>query len=172
MVNVEGNATKKVKNSSSKKKSILKKMKIVFTRLLKKIVNWFKELWKKFMSLPSKTRYIVYVWLVIFILIISLILLSNSNKVFLQDYIDTENAISSGALDYVTSNSLYPVKENKLKLDLDFLREDNYVYDSAIKDNSCTGFSLVYYDDKNEDYVVNSYINCDKYTTKGYSDYK
>ena len=41
-----------------------------------------------------------------------------------------------------------------------------------LTDKSCSGFSLVYYDDVSEKYVTNSYINCSKYTTDGYSDYK
>ena len=46
------------------------------------------------------------------------------------------------------------------------------MYDDDIKENKCEGFSVSYYDDKKEDYVINSYINCKKYTTRGYSDYK
>ena len=80
--------------------------------------------------------------------------------------------MNAGAIDYVTTYSLYPTKDSKLKLDLEILKEDNHIYPEDIKDKSCVGFSLIYYDDKDEKYVADSYINCEKYTTKGFSDYK
>lgn len=172
MVNKNLKSEKKFTKKLKRKKINFKKIKKSFINLAKKIVKKVKELWAKFMALPSKVRYIVYIWSVVFLIVVVLIVASRNNNEFLKDYQNLENAMSSGALDYVNSHSLYPVKDNKLKLDLELLTEDNYVYEEDINDKSCVGFSLVHYDDKDEKYVVSSYINCDKYTTDGYSDYK
>lgn len=155
-----------------KKKISFKKIKKAFIKLLNKLVDSFKKLWKKFIDLPKYVKYIIYVWAVIFVVVVTLILVSRNNNEFLKDYHNLEIAMSAGALDYVKTYRLYPVKENKLKLDLEFLREDNYVYSKDIKDKSCRGFAMVYYNDNDEQYVVDSYIDCNKYTTKGYNDYK
>lgn len=162
----------KNKKVGKKKKFTLKKVKKVFVNLFNAIGNKVKALWKKFKSLPNTTKYIIYVWAIIFILIVVLILVSNSNNGFLKDYKNLEKALNAGALDYVETNSLYPVKDNKLKLDLEFLLEDNYVYAEDVKDKTCSGFALVHYNDETKEYVVSSYINCEKYTTEGYNDYK
>lgn len=172
MVNKDLKSEKKVTTKAKRKKISFKKVKKAFANLMNKIVKKVKELWNKFMTLPNKVRYIVYVWAIVFLIVIILIVASRNNNEFLKDYQNLESAMNTGALDYVNSHSLYPVKDNKLKLDLEFLKEDNYVYEEDINDKSCVGFSLVHYDDKEEKYVINSYINCDKYTTEGYSDYK
>ncbi|MDE5889126.1 MAG: hypothetical protein K2H20_03805, partial [Bacilli bacterium] len=75
-------------------------------------------------------------------------------------------------LDYVKENELYPLAEAKLKLDVNVLIDYNYLHESDIVDNKCEGFSIAYYNEEKEDYVVSSYLNCKNYTTKGYSDYK
>lgn len=159
-------------SKTKKKKLSLKKIKKIFVNIGRKIVKYVKSLWEKFMALPRNTRYIVYVWGVVFLVIVFLIAISRGNNIFLEDYQNLEKAMNVGALDYVETYSLYPVKGNKLKLDLEFLEENNYVYSEDIKDKTCAGFSLVHFDDEEEKYVISSYINCDKYTTEGYSDYK
>lgn len=160
------------KKNVKKKKISFKKIKKLFAKIGQAIVDKVKALCKKFKALPDTTKHIVYVWSVILVVIIVLIIVSSSNNDFLKDYQNLEKSMNNGALDYVKTNELYPGKDNKLKLDLDFLLEDNYVYEDEVKDKSCYGFALVHYNDEEEDYVVSSYINCDKYTTEGFSDYK
>lgn len=155
-----------------KKKINFKKIKKVFKKLIKAIIDEVKEFWNKFIDLPKKVRLIIYIWLGVVVVIFALILASHNNTNFLSNYYKIEGAMDVAALDYVESNNLYPTKDSKLKLDLNVLRDYNYIYDDEITDNTCKGFSMIYYDDIDEKYVVDSYVNCDKYTTKGYGDYK
>ena len=162
----------KTKRTVKKKKFTLKKVKKLFVSAIKGIGKKISKLRDKFRALPNTAKYIIYVWSAIFVLVIFLILISSNNNKFLKDYKNLEKTMNAGVLDYVETNSLYPVKDNKLKVDLEFMLEENYVYAKELTDKSCSGFSLVYYDDVSEKYVTNSYINCSKYTTDGYSDYK
>lgn len=155
-----------------KSKFTLKKVKKMFVNIWKKIVGFFKSLKNKFMKLPEKTRYITYVWVVVVLLIFILILASNSNNKFLEDYSNLENDVKNATLDYVKSNEIYPTKDSRLNVSIEALKDYGFLYEDSIKDKSCQGFGRIYYDDEKEDYVVDAYINCKKYTTKGYSDYK
>ncbi len=166
------NKTNKAKTRKKKVKINFKKIKKTFITIGENISAKVKELWAKFMALPKKTRQIVYIWVTVLLIIVILIIAGSNNKNFLKDYQTLETTMNSAVLSYVEENEYYPPKDNKLKLDLDFLLEENLVYSEEIKDKSCRGFTLAHYDDKNSKYVVNSYINCDKYTTEGYEDYK
>lgn len=157
---------------NKKKKNVFKKLKRIFVRLGKLIADEIKELWDKFMGLPKKVRYVIYIWLGVILLIVLLILASHNNSNFLNNYYNMESSMNEAALDYVNSYELYPTKDSKLKLDLSVLKDFNYIYEEEIADNSCEGFSIIYYNDIDEKYVVSSYVNCDRYTTKGFSDYK
>lgn len=197
-----------------KKKSTFKKKVLRFGKKLRKLWSLFiselKSLGKKFTDLPKTTKYIIYVWVAVFIIVVALIFAGHNNNSFLQKYQSIENMMNEETLNYVKENSLYMSKDNKLKIDLEVLKEEMHMansldisdtckencfndYDvfankgecdgfclleySKSKDDyliedTCEGFSLVYYDDVAEEYVVSSYINCGKYTTKEYSDYK
>lgn len=154
---------KKIKN--------LNKLKKVVNKICDKIVRLIKKMYDNFMTIPLNIRKVIYIWCAVVLVIILLVGFSSANTSFLNKYKDMENVMNVSALDYVESNKLYPVKDNKLKIDLNLLKDYNYIYSSDITDKSCEGFSVVYYNDIKKEYVINSYINCDNYTTKGYSDY-
>lgn len=158
----------KEKNKNKKKINIKK----VFLRIKKVVVKAIKEILNKINALPSYVKKISLLWIVIVVIILILIFATNANNKFIAKYENLEKEMNTGALDYVESNNLYPLKGNKLKLDLDLLLEYNYVYDEHVVDDSCKGFSVVYYDDFKEEYVINSYLNCENYTTDEYYDYK
>lgn len=155
-----------------KQKFTLKKVKKLFLDIWKNVCKFFKTLYGRFMNLPQNVRSIIYVWAVVVFIVVLMIVLTSSNNQFLKQYVTIENEMNASTLDYVKSNELYAVSSNKLKLDLNVLLDYDYLYEDAISDKTCEGFSLVYYDEEKEDYDVDSYINCDKYTTSGYSDYK
>ena len=155
-----------------KKKFTLKKVKKLFLTLWKKVLEKLKDLKDKFMALPVITRKIIYIWSGVVVIVFILIFASYNNGVLLDKYYSMEKEMNASALDYVETNELYPVIGSKLKLDLEVMKEYNYIYEEDIADNSCEGFSLVYYDDIDKEYVIDSYVNCNKYTTKGYADYK
>ena len=54
--------------------------------------------------------------------------ISYNNGVFLDKYYAMEKSMNASALDYVESNELYPVSGSKLKLDLEVMKEYNYIY--------------------------------------------
>lgn len=155
-----------------KKKFTLKRIKKILIIVWNNIVSYFKKLYENFMSLPKKIRSVTYVWASVLLVILLIILFATSNNKYLEKYVAIEGDMNDATLSYVNDYELYPSPENKLKLDLNVLVDFNYLSDIDVKENKCEGFSVVSYDDIKDDYTINSYINCNKYTTKYYSDYK
>ena len=153
-------------------KKVNKKKSFSFKKMFKKIRTFFKNLYLKFMALPNKLRYIIYIWSVAVILILILIFGTASNNKLIDRYQNVENIINEAALKYVEVNEIYPSRDNKLKLDVEVLKDLNYVTSKEIDDDTCEGYSLVYYDDESDSYTSKTYINCKKYTTTDYFDYK
>lgn len=129
--------------------------------------------------MPKKTKMIIGVWSIVVLLILIVIIVGSANNKFLGKYKDLETKINASALDYVKENKIYPLETNKLKLDFNVLIDEGYLGKNTISDKTCRGFAIVYVDgdvDANDEaktkYNINSYLHCDKYTTKGYSDYK
>ena len=162
-----------------KKEVIKKKFKVLIKKLkklLKRIFNYLKnivvQIWDKFITLPKKIRFLIYVWGGVILLIILFIVVTNSTKIFVKKYENYESTLSEVALNYVKDNGIYATKANKFKLDLETLKDEGYLNSLMIDDDTCEGISVVYYDDFNEEYRAESYLNCDKYTTTNYWDYK
>lgn len=153
-------------------KKVNKKRSFSFKKIFKKIGSYFKNLYLKFMALPNKLRCIIYIWSVAVILILILIFGTASNNKLIDRYQNIENIINEAALQYVEVNEIYPSRDNKLKLDVEVLKDLNYVTSKEIDDDTCEGYSLVYYDDESDSYTSKTYINCKKYTTTDYFDYK
>ena len=147
----------------------LKKTCLVF---IKVIWEFIIRLYNKFMELPRKIRYILAVWLIVLILLVSFIGVSNNTRKFYSKYSQLEAVVSAKATKYVEDNNIYATQDHKLKLDLEILKSNNYISDQELTDETCSGISVIYYDDQKDEYVVDSYLNCDKYTTKNYWDYK
>lgn len=163
----------------TKKKFTLKKIKRFFLRLWKKICAMVKDIYHRFMSLPKKIRLIIYVWVVVILFIIVIIVVSSANNKYLNQCKSYEDKVNEATLSYVKENHLYPMESNKLRLDINVLFDSNLLSKNAIEDKTCQGFAIVYTKDTvtddssgEVDYVVQSYLNCDNYTTKGYGDYK
>ena len=82
---------------------------------------------------------------------------------------------------YVTNESVYPTKENKAYIPLESLIVGNYASKKNFTDNVdkdkdgsddlCKGYSVVYYNGEEEQYSIESFVSCDKYTSKYYNDY-
>ena len=142
----------------------------------KKIFNNFKKfcikLWNMFLELPKKSRIIILVWIAILAIILLIICFSNNTNKFYDKYATFENNISTKALRYVEENDIFTTKDNKLVINLEILQQENYVTTDDISDKTCEGISVVYYDDAKDEYVVDTYLNCEKYTSKNYWDYK
>ena len=158
-----------------KKKSVKK----INNEFLKRVIKFFKKIWKlvkylmvsaykKFMQLPKKVRYILGVWVVVVILLLSFISCANSSKKFYAKYTKFEKDISVRAVEYVDNTGFYATRDNELILDLEILKEENFIGGSELIDNTCDGYSVVYYDDQKDEFKAKSYINCDKYTSKDY----
>ena len=138
-------------------------------RALRKTIQFFVNLKNKFMSLPAKLRYIIYVWVAVLFVIIVLIIGSNASTKKLDKYHAFEQALTNASKEYVTKNSITPNVGKKLKLDLDMLKDSKYIKSEDITDNTCRGYSIVYYNEETSEYVINSYLNCKHYTTKDFA---
>ena len=156
--NVEKEKAKEI--SRKKRNNFVKKIKKIFA----KIVNLIK-------GIDMKTRSIIIVWVVVLALILLMGLLVSSSNQNRAKYYKMEKAMTEAVLDYVETENIYPVKDSKANIPLESLLLGNYLYKSDVADDSCKGYSIVYYNGDEEQYVVESYISCDKYTTKYYSDY-
>lgn len=151
----------KAKEVSRKKRSnLVKKIK----KMSSKIINIVR-------GVDKKTKSIIMVWVVVVVLILLMALLVTSSNENREKYYKMEKAMTDAVLDYVKTEGIYPVKDSKANIPLESLVLGNYLYKSDIADDSCKGYSVVYYNGDEEQYVVESYISCDKYTTKYYSDY-
>lgn len=168
---------------SSNKKNIKKNsnLKNAFISLLRKIVKFFRKIIRKikktvkyayasFMTLSATTRYIIGVWTGVIVLILLLVLVSQSNQNYLATYTQIESDINKAAISYVKDKEIYAVSNKKLKLQVDVLESMDYLYEDKITDNTCDGYALVYYDQDTDEYLSDSYITCKKYTTKGYGE--
>ena len=157
---------------ASRNQKALNKVKRIFKEIGKSISEFFKGLWNKFQTLPTKVKAIGGLWLVIIIVIIILISTTSSNKNILKTYQGYEKLINEATLKYIEANQYYGTRDQKIKVDLEELKDEKLITDSNIPDNTCKGYSLAYYDDSTEEYKAVSYINCKKYTSKDYYDYK
>ena len=153
-------------------KKVLKKSKKNFIKILKLIKKLLKLLKDKFMDLPQKIRMIIYVWGVVFILLLFLILATGSSKKFYNKYTTYESKVSAAAKSYVEDKNLYATIDKKIIVDLAVLKEENYLGKTELDDTTCEGYSIIYYEDEKSEFIVDSYLNCSKYTSKYYWDYK
>ncbi len=161
-----------MENKPVKKKNSFKKIKKIFRNIGRAFVEVVKEFKDSFMKMSKKVRYIIGVWGVILVILLFLIVGSNSNAKFLEKYSVMEDEMNTAAINYATKNQLYPTIDSKLRLDYDLLKDYKYLSTDYLVDDNCSGFVLVYRSEETNKYVANSYLNCNHYTTKGYNDYK
>ncbi len=163
-----------MKKVELKKKAvnILNKIKKELKKLWSNIKKIAKKAWDKFMELPKKIRLILYVWVIIIFVLLIFILATNGSKKFYTRYETFENSITERALRYVKDKGIYTTKSNKLIINLETLKEEGYVDSTIIDDDTCEGITVVYYDDEKDEYIIDSYLNCKRYTSKYYWDFK
>lgn len=157
---------------ASRNKLTFKKIKKIFVEIGKSIGNFFKNIYKKIMALPKKVKLISLLWIVIAIVIIILIASTSSSKKTLSTYQGYEKVINDAAIKYVNDNGYYSTRENKLKVDLAELKDANLITEKDLPDNTCVGYSLTYYNDEDDIFTSSTYINCKKYTSEDYYEYK
>lgn len=148
------------------------KSKKFFIKIWNYIKRFLKNLKDKFMELPKKVRLVIYVWAVVLLLLLIFIEATSSSKKFFNKYSTFESNVSAAALEYVKDKNIFATIDKKVHVELAILREEKYVDATDIDDNTCEGVSVIYYDDSKSEYVVDTYLNCDKYTSKYYWDYK
>lgn len=156
------------KGLSNFKKKFIKTLKKLWLAIKTLVV----DLYKKFMELPKKVRYVIGVWVLVVVILLVFIGGADSTNKFYAKYAKYEEAITKKALIYVNQNNIYATRDNKLIVDLEVLKEGNFVTKNDIDDDTCEGISVVFYDDEKDDYVIDSYLNCKKYTSENYWDYK
>ena len=92
-----------------------------------------------------------------------------------------EEELYNGTLKYVMDKEIYPTENNKANIPLESLMFEKYVDRKLFVDNvdkdkdgtkdSCKGYSIVYYNEDEEQYSIESFVSCNKYTSKYYNDY-
>ena len=168
------------------KKSELKvKKKKIFKKNIKKVLSTikkhFKGLINKINKMNHTTKVILLVWIVIILLILFMALLVGLSKNNRTRYYEMEEKLYDATLNYVTNENVYPTKENKAYIPLESLIVGNYASKKVFTDNVdrdkdgnddlCKGYSVVYYNGEEEQYSIESFVSCDKYTSKYYNDY-
>lgn len=155
----------------NKKNKRLKKAKRIF-------LDSCKELYVSFLQIPIKIRYVVGIWLLLFLLLVFLIAFTNSNNKKIDSYHEMEEKMNTAMLNYVTEHSIYATNDHYFKMSLDALVRYTSLEQDALYDSSCIGYSIAYYDDwketekEEEKYRIQSFIHCDSYTSSNYNDYK
>lgn len=151
------------KRKKRRKKFTLKKIKRIVRESLKGLKGYVHKI-------PSKVRIVIIIWVVILLLIVAMVLAGNANKKFLDGYADIESKMNEATLQYVSEKEIYPTNYKPLNISLDTLVDFKYFDEKILDDKICKGYSSIYYDDMDEEYVVNSYLNCSNYTSKGYEE--
>ena len=144
--------------------------KTVVKRIWRKFLIFVKKQYRKFMSLPKHIRIISYIWVVVLILLVIVLCGSVKNKNFQDAHKEIEDRISRVAKRYAEDKGIYGSIENNEKIELDVLIDNSYMSRSEISDKTCEGFAVVFYNEDEEHVDTKAYINCKKYTTKGYKD--
>lgn len=173
----------KVKQTEKKEMDFKEKMKRAFKKFCVRSKKFFIKIWNyikkfskylkdKFMALPVKVRLVIYVWAAVLLVLLIFIGATGSSKKFFNKYSTFEANVSAAALEYVKDKNIFATIDKKIHIELAVLKEEKYVNATDIDDNTCEGVSVVYYDDSKSEYVVDTYLNCDKYTSKYYWDYK
>ena len=168
---------KSVELKDKKKKIAKKKMKKIGLYIKKP----FSVIRNKLNKMNQTTKVVVLVWVVVILLISFMALLVGVSKSNREMYYDMEEKLYNATLSYVTQQNVYPTSENKAYIPVESLIIDNYVTKKDFtdrvdrdKDGSndlCKGYSVVYYNGEEEQYSIESFISCDKYTSKYYNDY-
>lgn len=143
-----------------------KKKDNIFKRIINGIKNFFVNIYNNFMKLKLVWRRVIILWIIILLIIILLIIFSGTNKASNNKHKKIENAINIAAINYVTDKGLYGTVDQKLRISIDELIDENYFSLDDLKDKSCTGYSLIYYE--NDVHHADSYLLCKNYTTDGY----
>jgi len=160
--------------SKVKKKSFKK----IMRDLWKAIVEWFVNKYQEFMKLPMKIRLVMLVWLIVILVLVIFIIIGSHNKRNIEDYNNIEKEINVAMEKYLEKNELYATESKPLILTTDILIEEGFLDKNIFDGKTCLGYSKAYYRDvyddetKDGENVINSYINCKGYTTKGYKENK
>lgn len=134
-------------------------------RIIKRLIN---KAWKSFAKLPTITKKIIYLWGSIILIFIVFIAIASINNNYLGKYETIEKKMSEGTLLYLKDKDIYATSTKPLKIDLNILLVEGFMYEDELVDKSCVGYSEAYYDGDKDDYVINSFINCKHYTTENY----
>ena len=164
-----------------KVREIRRKRRTIVKKKIKKLLKPIKVLKQKFEDMNKSTKAIILVWVVVLLVIVFLSLLvslSNSNRV---KYYEMEEKLYEGTLAYVTAENVYPTSDNKAYIPVESLILDGYVKkkdftDTVDKDKDgsndlCKAYSIVYYNGDEEQYSIESFVSCNKYTSKYFNDY-
>lgn len=143
-------------------------MKKNIKKLKNKLRNVYKNIFKYIKSMDKTTKRLIILWSIIVAVIIILIFVCNYNNSNNKKHFEYEKNISSAALSYVQEFELYPTSNQKLKLDIEVLKENRDLDVNDVIDDTCSGYAEIYYDADSEKYVIDSYISCDNYQTSGY----
>ena len=111
--------------------------------LLKKIQEFFTNVYNKFMELPKKNRIIIILWCVILLFLIIIIVVSNINNSYLSTYTKLEKDLKSAALKYSEDKDLYGINSQKVRLEMEILVESGYLELEDKQEDSCVGYALV-----------------------------
>lgn len=163
---------KKIKKVKKTKNNIkfMAKIKKCFKKIGKKLCLIWKAIVESYNNLAPKAKKIVTLWGIILLVIILFVVFSAINGSRIRKYKAIEKNVDAAMLDYVKTNDLHGSKEDRIKIDINVLLDESYLYDEGITDNKCEGYSTSYYDNEEKEFVTESYINCKNYITIGFND--
>lgn len=162
----------KAKMVSEKKKNIMKKkVRKIVQKVKMFFVDNFNKIKNKYNSLDKFSKQIIFVWLGVLLIIVCMSIFVSLSKASLKKYTNMEQAMDEAAFNYAYNNDVYGTKDEKVILPLKSLLLTDDLSEEDVAHKSCDGFSVIYYDDELEKYIVESFISCDRYTSEFYNDY-
>jgi hypothetical protein len=136
----------------------------------KKVVLYIKKKYAEFMKLPKRVRMITYIWLIVLLVLLIVILGTVINNKAQNKYKDMEETIAHAGLKYAEDNLIFASEEEKTKIEMELLIDRSYMFKENVANKTCNGFAVIYFNEEEEKFESKGYINCKKYTTKGYKD--
>lgn len=147
-----------------------------FKRIMKNLGKVFKEeilnFLNKIKNLSTPLKNILKIWILIFIIILVMLIVCNSNNKMIAKHQKIENAVKIAAQEFVKKEELYSSANQRLNVDMNVLLDNGFLDSSKVTDKTCNGYASIYWNEKKEEYVIESYINCKRYTTDGYKENK
>lgn len=146
----------------------MNKVKRKKSSIISRIGDFMNNKIQKYKELPSKTRSIITLWIVLVLFIVLIIIVCNINNKKLVRYENAEKDMAKAAVKYAEDKKLAGIDSQKIKLDMSALINSNYLNVDEKIEADCIGYALVF-TNRDDEVKASGYLSCKGYATEGFS---